>query len=122
MSDEKQDELVSQRRFEELSARVNANRADIEALRTRVDVDQELIAAIDAQAALGLERASQLQVALRTSRKIGAAMGIIMAERKLGETDAFAVLCKASQDTNRKLRDIAEAVVETGDASGLPQL
>ena len=38
--------------------------------------------------------------------------GILMGERRCSADDAFAILAKISQDTNRKLRDVATALVE----------
>jgi len=60
-----------------------------------------------------------LQEALRTSRKIGAAVGIIMVKAVVAEEGAFAILRQASQNSNRKLRDLAEELVLTGDTIGL---
>jgi len=60
------------------------------------------------------ERASNLQKALASNRQIGVAMGVLMARQNLTEEQAFAVLREASQRGNRKLRDIADEVVLTG--------
>ncbi|MFD5818566.1 GAF and ANTAR domain-containing protein [Streptomyces sp. NPDC127038] len=57
----------------------------------------------------------QLGHALETRHEIGEAMGILMERHGLGEDEAFAVLKKASQDHNIKLRDIARKVCETGE-------
>lgn len=59
-----------------------------------------------------------LKIALSSARRIGAAVGIIMARRGLTDDAAFAVLSRASQDRNQKLRDIAEHVLLTGDLPG----
>ena len=40
------------------------------------------------------------------------AKGIIMGDRRCTPDQAFAILAKLSQDTNRKLRDVASALVE----------
>lgn len=56
----------------------------------------------------------QLQHALSTSRQIGQAMGILMATHKVTEDQAFDLLRIASTNTNRKLREIAADVVQTG--------
>lgn len=50
---------------------------------------------------------------------IGAAIGIVMAAHKTTEAEAFATLSRASQAANRKLRDIAADIVDTGDVSGV---
>jgi hypothetical protein len=60
------------------------------------------------------ERAEDLQRALETSRRIGIAIGVLMAHHQLTQTQAFDLLRVASQSTNRKIRDIAEDVTLTG--------
>ena len=41
------------------------------------------------------------------------AKGIIMGERRCTADEAFTILSKLSQDTNRKLRDVAVALVDS---------
>ncbi len=60
-------------------------------------------------------RALHLEEALGTSRQIGAAVGILMAAHRITEDAAFQLLRRSSQHLNRKLRDIAEQVTETGE-------
>lgn len=62
------------------------------------------------------ERAAQLQHALTTNREIGVAMGVLMNQYKITRTQAFDLLRVASQNTNRKLADIA---VDIGDSGTL---
>lgn len=57
---------------------------------------------------------ANLQVAMTSNRRIGAAIGVLMTSRHITEESAFALLREASQHANRKLRDIAEAVILTG--------
>jgi hypothetical protein len=57
------------------------------------------------------EEVVQLRAALVTNRRISMAMGILMRDRNLNEDGAFAVLRRISQDSNRKLRDVAEDVI-----------
>lgn len=57
---------------------------------------------------------ANLHVALASNRRIGQAMGILMADRQITEEQAFGLLRDASQHTNRKLRDIADEVIHTG--------
>jgi GAF domain-containing protein len=77
-----------------------------------------------AHAALALDQAQareseqHLERALDASRRIGMAMGIIMALHKVDEHSAFEVLKVASQRTNRKLREIAEDVIRSGALPG----
>lgn len=60
------------------------------------------------------EQNSHLRAALDSNRRIGVALGIIMATYKTTEAQAFDLLRMASQHSHRKLRDIAEDVVTTG--------
>ena len=60
------------------------------------------------------DKAVNLQQALESNREIGTAMGIIMAIHKVTREDAFSLLRIASQNSNRKLIDIATDVVDTG--------
>ncbi|WP_433649341.1 GAF and ANTAR domain-containing protein [Micromonospora zamorensis] len=75
--------------------------------------------------------AAQMQSAMESRAVIEQAKGIIMGERRCTPDEAFAVLAKVSQDSNRKLRDVAAALVERaarpsglkrdrGDAGHLP--
>lgn len=58
--------------------------------------------------------AANLQLALASNRRIGTAIGILMAHRRITDVAAFELLREASQRGHRKLRDIAEDVVLTG--------
>jgi len=62
----------------------------------------------------------QLHSAIESRDLIGQAKGIIMAQAQLDSDAAFEVLRQRSQDQNRKLRDIAEEVVDkrAADVSG----
>jgi GAF domain-containing protein len=71
-------------------------------------------AAIAVQAARSEERADHLEEAVRSNREVGMAMGILMASGRSTQEQAFAALRRASQHLNRKLRDVAADVVETG--------
>jgi len=59
-------------------------------------------------------QADHLRIALTTNRRIGTAIGILMAGRKLTVDQAFDVLREASQHGHRKLHDIAGEVIDTG--------
>jgi hypothetical protein len=71
-------------------------------------------AAMALQSSLNRDEAARLHVALGSSRQIGTAIGILMARELITSEEAFARLVEASQHLNRKLRDIAADVVETG--------
>jgi AmiR/NasT family two-component response regulator len=55
--------------------------------------------------------AQHLQAAMENRAVIEQAKGIIMAERRCTPDEAFAILSKLSQDTNRKVRDVATTLV-----------
>jgi AmiR/NasT family two-component response regulator len=60
------------------------------------------------------DRAANLQAALAGNRRIGAALGVLMALRRITADEAFDMLRARSQQSNRKLRDIAKEVILTG--------
>ena len=66
---------------------------------------------------LANDRARNLKRALESNREIGVAIGVLMHEHRLSRVQAFDVLRAASQDSNRKLADIAIEVVDTGTLS-----
>jgi signal transduction histidine kinase/DNA-binding response OmpR family regulator len=71
--------------------------------------------AVDAaQTAVG-----QLRQALHTNRTTGTAVGIVMARYDLDSERAFKVLVRTSQQSNRKLHEVASEVVRAG---GLPEV
>ena len=66
---------------------------------------------------LANDRARNLMRALKSNREIGVAIGVLMHEHRLSREQAFDVLRAASQDSNRKLADVAVEVVDTGTLS-----
>ena len=102
---------------EELSTDDRRRIGDLEA---HVDIDRAMILELQADGLISQKHAAQLQEALSTARRIGAAVGIVMANRKVTEAEAFLTLTRASQNSNRKVRVIAEELVDTGDISHLP--
>jgi GAF domain-containing protein len=56
--------------------------------------------------------AQHMQAAMESRAVIEQAKGIIMGERRCSADEAFAILTRVSQDSNRKLRDVAAALVE----------
>ena len=141
-------EYATQEEISGLAAQLAVNRADIDALLARADVanhraeiaqetaaehdrriedleaqtamDRQLITELQLEGLFHKEQAASLEAALRSSRVIGAAMGIVMTSRRVSEAAAFEILRRASQLDNKKLRVIAEEVVQTGDVSYLP--
>ena len=75
-------------------------------------------AAIALQAAHDHEQLQNLRTALDSSRRIGAALGILMCRHNLTERQAFDLMVKANQHSNRKLRLVADDVLYTGSLSG----
>lgn len=75
--------------------------------------------AMSVQSDLNETRVGQLETALHTSRQIGTSMGILMARHLVTSDEAFDLLRRASQQLNRKLRDIAADVELTGS---LPEM
>jgi transcriptional regulator with GAF, ATPase, and Fis domain len=74
--------------------------------------------ALAAQAAVALHSArdkEDLRVAMATRNLIGQAQGILMERYKLTAEQAFAALSRISQQSNVKLRDVAQALVRTGE-------
>ena len=66
-----------------------------------------------------MEHAGELEQALRTARVIGAAIGIVMATRRLSQHDAFELL-PVQPEHHTKLRVVADDLVRSGDVSRLP--
>jgi len=56
--------------------------------------------------------AQHMQAAMESRAVIEQAKGIIMGERRCSADEAFAILTRVSQDSNRKVRDVAAALVE----------
>jgi ANTAR domain len=65
-------------------------------------------------------KADNLMTALKTSRDIGVAMGILMQRYKITRDDAFNLLRMASQALHRKVAEIAVEVADTGELPELP--
>jgi curved DNA-binding protein CbpA len=55
---------------------------------------------------------NQLRIARDSNRRIGMAMGIVMNQLHVNDEQAFDVLRRTSQKTNRKIRDVAEDVIQ----------
>ena len=62
----------------------------------------------------------QLRNALQRNRTTGTAVGMVMTRYELDAQQAFKVLARISQQSNRKLHDIAEELVRTGELPGVP--
>jgi GAF domain-containing protein len=62
--------------------------------------------------------ARQLQTAMASRAVIEQAKGIVMGRRRCTADEAFAILTKISQDSNRKLRDVAATLVAEAQSGG----
>jgi GAF domain-containing protein len=80
-------------------------------------VDDEAIAHILARhASVAVATARQevsMAQAVDARKLVGQAMGILMERFDINSDQAFAVLRRYSQDTNTKLRDVAQQLIET---------
>lgn len=63
----------------------------------------------------------QLQTALETARTIGRAQGVLMARQNCCADDAFDMLRRASQRSNRKLREIAQEIIAPLEEPARPE-
>jgi GAF domain-containing protein len=63
------------------------------------------------------DQAQHLDTAMKTRAVIEQAKGILMSQRRCDAQEAFALLAAASQRSNRKLRDIAQSIVDGVTAS-----
>jgi GAF domain-containing protein len=78
-----------------------------------------VLAARAAAAILASREGEELQSALSTRDRIGQAKGIIMERYNVDDIQAFDMLRKLSQDSNIRLVDIAQRVIETrGEGAG----
>ena len=59
-----------------------------------------------------------MHIAMKTRALIEQAKGILMERYKINEDRAFAVLTRASQTSNIKLRSIAQDLIHTGTLHG----
>jgi GAF domain-containing protein len=66
------------------------------------------------------DRADNLQTALESRAVIDQAKGILIERYKLTPDEAFQVLSRASMRENRKVRDLAEHLVRTGEMPAVP--
>ena len=61
------------------------------------------------------EHSAHLERALLSREVIGQAQGILMERERITAEQAFDIPRRASQHLNEKLRDVAQALVDTGD-------
>lgn len=76
-----------------------------------------IVAAHGAVAYRWAQTEAQLGQAIESRQLIGEAIGIVVERFKLTPEQAFATLTRLSQDTNTKLKILAEQVITTGEVS-----
>ena len=69
---------------------------------------------LELRAAADAAKIQHLNTALLTARRIGMAMGIVMAATRCSDVRAFARLRSVSQSSGQKLREVADDVVLSG--------
>ncbi|SHF88846.1 ANTAR domain-containing protein [Geodermatophilus nigrescens] len=87
---------------------------------SRGDADSAATAVLAERLRAADARARNLAQAQRSNRRIGMAIGILMARHGLTEERAFDVLRAASSHRNIRLASIAEEVILTGALDGGP--
>jgi hypothetical protein len=70
--------------------------------------------------ATAVKRGDNLERALRSSRDIGIAMGVLMERHKITRDQAFDLLRITSQHTHRKLAEVARDLADTGQLPAIP--
>ncbi|MEU5884378.1 GAF and ANTAR domain-containing protein [Spirillospora sp. NPDC047279] len=89
--------------------------------RTRGALDEDaenigwLLASHSAVVLAASRTEENLHVAIATRQRIGQAVGILMERHRLTDDQAFELLARTSQNLNRKVRDVAEHLVTTGE-------
>lgn len=109
---------------DDLLAGLNLYASDRDAFDESDQTTAMLLATHGALAFTAARRQSKidnLERALKTSRQIGVAIGILMANHKVTDQQAFDLLRIASQASHRKLHDIADEVMTTGTLSLPPE-
>lgn len=82
------------------------------------DADESFAMLLGTHAALAVQRAAteaNLRIALESRDVIGQAKGILMERYKIDAVEAFDLLVMASHGMSRRLRDVADELVRTGD-------
>jgi ANTAR domain/Alanine-zipper, major outer membrane lipoprotein len=102
---------VAEDRADVSERRADAAQDRADQMEARSEIDRALLAELQADGLLSREHVIQLEEALVSSRTIGAAIGILMATRNVNQDDALAMLKSASSRSNRKMRDLASAIV-----------
>jgi hypothetical protein len=120
-----------QEQLDDLAGRIAANGANIDALEKRADesdlrqdesaaqadLDRDILATLQIDEELTRKHVDQLEQALRTSRVIGAAIGMVMNSRQVSQDEALTVLKEASSRSNVKLSALCAEMLQKGTAT-----
>jgi AmiR/NasT family two-component response regulator len=83
-----------------------------------VDLQQTLLDECQGELEVVQQQVEHLKIALSSARRIGAAIGILMARDRVTDDEAFERIVRTSQRVQRKVRDVADDVVLTGQLPG----
>ena len=117
-----------QEQLDDLAGLVASNTANIDALEKRADesdlrqdeseaqaaLDRDILATLHVDGELTRKQVEQLEQALRTSRVIGSAIGMVMNARQITQDEALAVLKDASSRSNVKLSALCAEMLRKG--------
>ena len=84
-------------------------------VRRRLASAEERNTALTSELSQAQRHIEHLETALQTNRQIAIAIGILMARRAMTADEAFDLLRKISQGGNRRIRDLADDIVYTGE-------
>lgn len=104
-------------RAAEHDARSDAQDARMDSMEAQSALDRRVFAQLQADGLVSDEHTAHLEKALSSSRRIGAAIGMVMHAKDVDEAGAFELLCRTSQHSNRRLRALADEIVGKGDVS-----
>jgi hypothetical protein len=106
---------LSDARADGFENRADASDARSDRIEARALIDRDMIAELQRDGVLSRKHEAQLEEALKSSREIGAAIGIVMQSRQVPEEVAFNVLRTASRTSDRRLREVAAELVATAN-------
>lgn len=105
------DAVLGEEQLERLVAAGVAEQAEIERLLASGLSGEAQIEDLIAARSVDKHEIEHLRVAIESARVIGAAVGIVMERYSIDRDKAFLYLVRLSQDSNRRLRDLAAEVV-----------
>lgn len=91
-----------------------ADQGTIAELQAGGITDRGVIQDLLSDGVIDRNKIANLEAALASARRIGAAIGIVMSVHKVTEDQAFNILRRTSETTHRKMRDVADDVLLTG--------